>query len=207
MCNGEDSHPEPFSDTGQEPHGFNGSLGTRQFDTRVEVTLRIIGVQNRPALNDDFPVDFDHVFPCCVVDLAELDVGLCDGDAGADVEALVDLVRPDLLYEVAPWVEGDDLLRVEPRGLRGDAHRGLRVNVRGLVGRGERAEGDCEGTVDRVGSRVCANGVAHLDRVRQTRGNDWAAYFRVLGAPLEPEWLDSSLVGVCCAMEGVLDGQ
>ena len=202
----ENSHPETFSHTGQKPDGFHGSLGARQLDTRVDVTLRIIGVQNRTALNDDFTVDFDRVLPCGLVDLAELDVGLCDGDAGADVEALFDLVRPNLRYEVAPWVERDDLLLVEPRGLGGDVHGGLRVRVRGLVRRGERAEGDCEGTVDRVGARVGANRVAHLDHVRQTRGDDWTARFGVLCTPLERVWLDSCLVGVCCATEGTLDG-
>jgi len=44
-------------------------------------------------------------------------------------------------------------------GLKGDVHQGLRVSIRGLVSRGERAEGDCEGTIDRVGSRMCANGL------------------------------------------------
>lgn len=200
----EDSHPKSFSYTRQEPNGFNGSLGARQFDTRVKVTLRIIGVQNRSALNDDFTVDFDRVFPRRLVNLAELDVGLCDSDTRANIETLVDLVRPDLLYEVAPWVKGDDFLRVEPRRLRGNVHRRLRVSKRGFVTWGEGAEGDCEGTVDRVGSRVGANGVAHLDHVRETRGNDWAARFGVLSTPLEAVWFDSCLVGVCCATEGTL---
>ena len=132
-------------------------------------------------------------------------MGLGDGDAGADVEALVDLVGPDLLHEVAPWVEGDDLLRVEPRGLGGDVHGGLRVRVRGLVRRRERAEGNRECTVDRVGTRVGADRVAHLDRVRETRGDDRTARFGVLSTPLETIGLDSCLVRVRCVMESTLE--
>jgi hypothetical protein len=131
-------------------------------------------------------------------------MGLGDGDTGADVEALLNLLLPYFLYEVSPRVEGDDLLRVEPRGLRRDAHGGLRVRVRGLVSRREGAEGNCECTIDRVGARVGADGVAHLDHVRQTRRNDGAARFGVLSTPLEIVRLDSCLVGVRCTTERVL---
>ena len=131
---------------------------------------------------------------------------LGDGDAGADVEALLDLVGPDLLHDVAPRVEGDDLLGVEPRRLRGDAHGRLRVRVRGLVRRGERAEGNRERTVDRVRPRVGADRVAHLDRVRQSRGDDRTARFGVLSTPLETIRLDSCLVRVRCGMESTLGG-
>lgn len=97
---------------------------------------------------------------------------------------------------MAPGIEGDDLGRVGPGGLRGDVDGGFGFTVVRLVSRDEGAHRDGEGAIDRVRAGVGADCVAGFEGGGETGGDDGAADGWVGGTPLEGVGVHPMLVGV-----------
>lgn len=70
---------------------------------------------------------------------------------------------------VSPRIERDDLLRVEPRGLRREVERRVGVGVVGLMVRIESIEGNGESFVDGVRSRVGTGKKERVNTIQKGR--------------------------------------
>lgn len=132
------------------PDRLDRGLGDVDLDTGVHVGERWKGRR----LLDDLSVDGQVAGERSGVELAHLDVRARARDGRSGVEASVDLLLKLGLDDVAPGVEGDDGLLVEPAGLGREVEGGVGVGVVGLVVGVERVEGDGKGFVDRVRARV-----------------------------------------------------
>lgn len=124
----------------------------------------------------DLPIDLESPRAGGVVELCDLEVGLCDGDGRADVYAGLDLSPVLDLGEVSPWVDGDDLVLVEPRRVGPDVEDGLGVGVVWALVGVQGPDGDGEGVVDRVRPTVRSDGVAQTERHLLARGEDGATF-------------------------------
>lgn len=104
----------------------------------------------------------------------------------------------DLGRQMTPRIEGNDLGRVGPGGLRWDFDGGFGFGVVGLVGGDEGAHGDGEGAVDGVRTGVGADGVTGFEGGGEAGGDDGTAVVGVGAAPLERMGVHAVLIRVGC---------
>lgn len=99
---------------------------------------------------------------------------------------------------MAPGIEGDDLGRVGPGGLRGDVDGGFGFTVVWFVSGYEGSHRDGEGAIDRVRAGVGADCVAGFEGGGETGGDDGSTVVGVGAAPLEGVGVHAVLVRVGC---------
>lgn len=119
------------------------------------------------------------------VELGHLDVRLCQGDGGTDVQLALVVRGKFGLGEMTPRVQADDLVGVEPAGVRVDGERRLGVGVIGDVGRVEGVECHGQGAVDRVRAGMRADGVSVGERGGTMGCDDGTAGRSVSSSPFE----------------------
>ena len=156
---------EALGDAGQIPDRIDRDLDHR--DAAVLVHDLAVGLQ---------PPGRDRR-----LHLGQVEPRARDGDARADVDALGDLACEILRDQMSPRIERDDPLRVAPLRKRSDRRGGMGVGEIGPPDRVERAGGDGERAVDRIGAAMGADHVAVL-RTRH-RADDRPALARAGGAP------------------------
>ncbi|CCD99338.1 hypothetical protein BRAS3809_2590011 [Bradyrhizobium sp. STM 3809] len=117
--------------------------------------------------------------------LRQLDARLGHRDGRPDVDAFGDLAAEIFRDQVAPGIERDDLGWIAPLVERADGGGGMGVGEVRAADRIERAGGDRERAVDRVGAAMAADDVAIL-RPRH-RADHRAALARACRAPVERE--------------------
>ncbi len=135
---------EPLRDAGQMPDRIQRGLGHRHL----------------AGLLDDLAVDLQPAQANGVGDLRQGEARLGHRDGGPDVHAVGQLGGKVLGDPVAPRIEGDDLARLAPLRVRADGGGGEGVEQLRPHQRIQRAGGDGQGAIDRVGAAVGADGVA-----------------------------------------------
>ena len=92
--------------------------------------------------------------------LVQIEPGLRHGDAGADIDAFGDLRLEGLGHHMSPRIERDDAAGVGPLLERADRDGRLGIGEIGPANGIERAGGDSQRAVERVGAAVRADDVA-----------------------------------------------
>jgi hypothetical protein len=112
-----------------------------------------------------------------VLQFVQVEPRLGDGDGRAHVEAFRDLRREAFRRQMPPGIERHDAARLAPLREWTDARRRVGVGQIGTADRIERAGGDRERAIDRIGAAVAADDVAVLrprhradDRTALARG-------------------------------------
>mmetsp|Transcript_24876 Transcript_24876/g.42829 ORF Transcript_24876/g.42829 Transcript_24876/m.42829 type:complete len:459 (-) Transcript_24876:97-1473(-) len=135
---------ESLSNTGKVPHGLDGSLG----DHRLSVGLEDLAIGDESAQTDSF------------LHLREIDVGLGDGNGGANIVTLLEVWLENGGHHVAPRIDGHKLLRILPTGERTEIIcGGGHLQVGNVVGV-QLARGNSKGSVNAVATAVGANSIA-----------------------------------------------
>ena len=138
-----------------------GALGVARLHQRVDQAMANVQSVGRSG---ELP-DRLHPGPARgdgVLDLRHVYARLGDGDGRADVEAVGELVGEHLADQMAERIERNDPLGLELLAMRPDAGDGGGILKVGRVARIERAGGDRERAVDRIGAARHADGVARL---------------------------------------------
>lgn len=165
----------------QIPNGLDGNFGNGQIALVVENNLTV-----------NLELARTHL----VADLAQLHVGLSNGNGWSHVNSLVNIVLENPGRHVAKGVHGHELFGVAPLGEGADLNWGLSVGKVGLVVNGQVAKCDSERLVDGIGTGVGSNGIAVLDSIGVAANNNGPARQRVRVAPVEWNGFDSDLAGV-----------
>src|SRR5580692_594202 len=160
---------KPLRQTRKVPHRVDGDLDDGNAAVLVNdfaVVLQPSGVDRRPELR-------------------QIEAGAGDRDARPDVDSLGDFAGKIFRDEMTPGIERDNALRLAPLRERTDRCRRMRVGEIGSPDRVERARGDREWAVDRIGAAMGADDVAVLRA--GYRADDRTALARAGRAPLDRE--------------------
>ena len=160
---------KPLRETREVPHRVDGDLDHRHAAVLVNdfaVVLQPSGIDGR-------------------FEFRQIEAGAGDRDARPDVDSLGDFVGKVFRDEMTPGIERDNALRFAPLRERTDRCRRMRVGEIGAPDRVERARGDRERAVDRIGAAMGADDIAVLRA--GYRADDRTALARAGRAPLDRE--------------------
>ena len=125
-----------------------------------------------------------------------MDMGFGDGNRRSNIEAFAIEVGKHLAHHRTKRIQGDDVVRLAPTGMRPDGFGWSRIGKIGTVARFQSATGHGERPIDGIRPRVRANGIA-ISRLRQC-GNHWSTLHRISMAPLDRHGLWAKFPWVGC---------